>query len=59
MRTIKATFSIQEDSDLVGVKFYGEKGKVIQWEDLSKMEQTRMLNSWAQFHGLFIEHLKK
>jgi len=59
MRTIKATFNIQEGSDLAGVKFYGEKGKVIHWSDLSRMEQIHMLNAWAWHHELFSRFLKE
>lgn len=30
MRVIKATFDISEDSNNAGVKFYGEKDKIVQ-----------------------------
>jgi len=59
MRTIKATFNISEDSNNAGVKFYGEKGRVVQWEDLSRKEQIKMLNAWAGMHGLFSRFVKE
>lgn len=58
MRTIKATFDISEDSNNAGVKFYGEKGKVVQWEDLSRTEQIKMLNAWAGMLDLFSRFVK-
>lgn len=59
MRVIKATFDISEDSNNAGVKFYGEKGKVVQWSDLSRTEQIKMLNAWAGMHGLFSRFVKE
>lgn len=59
MRTIKATFNISEDSNNAGVKFYGEKGKVVQWEDLSRTEQIKMLNAWAGMLDLFSRFVKE
>ena len=59
MRTIKATFDISEDSHNAGVKFYGEKGKVVQWEDLSRTEQIKMLNAWAGMLDLFSRFVKE
>lgn len=59
MRVIKATFDISEDSNNAGVKFYGEKGKVVQWEDLSRTEQIKMLNAWAGMCDLFSRFVKE
>ena len=59
MRVIKATFDISEDSNNAGVIFYGEKGKVVQWEDLSRTEQIKMLNAWDGMRSLFSRHIKE
>lgn len=58
MRSIKAIFEIEEDSDIAGVMFECE-GKTIQWENLSRLEQIRMLNAWAGHYKLFSRFLKE
>lgn len=58
MRTIKAIFEIEEDSNIAGVMFECE-GKTIQWQDMSRLEQIRMLNAWASHHQLFSRFLKE
>ena len=59
MKVIKATFDIKADSDIAGVKFYGEKGKVIQWEELTREEQIKMLNAWDGMRSLFSRFVKE
>ena len=58
MRTITAIFEIQEDSNLAGV-YYKADGEKIEWEQLSRLEQIRMLNAWAGHHELFSRFLKE
>jgi hypothetical protein len=58
MRTIKAIFEIQEDSDLAGVHFECD-GKTMEWQDLSRLEQIRMLNAWLGHRQLFERFVKK
>lgn len=58
MRTIKAIFEIEEDSNIAGVMFECE-GKTIQWQDMSRLEQIRMLNAWAGHCKLFSRFLKE
>ena len=57
-RNIYAKFSISEDSNLSGVVFYSGNKKT-QWEDLTHLEQVKMLNSWAGMYRLFYEHVKE
>ena len=58
MRTIKAIFEIQEDSNIAGVHFKSG-GKTLDWRDLSKLEQIRMLNAWLEHRKLFEQFVKK
>lgn len=58
MRTIKAIFEIEEDSNIAGVMFECE-GKTIRWQDMSHLEQTGMLNAWASHRQLFSRFIKK
>ena len=58
MRTIKAIFEIQEDSDIAGVHFKCG-GKTLDWRDLSRLEQIRMLNAWLEHRKLFEQFVKK
>ena len=57
MREINAIFVIQADSDLIGVRFESE-GKTLDWNDLTRLEQIRMLNGWAAQHKLFYNFVK-
>lgn len=57
-RTIKAVFEISEDYDLAGVHFICGRKK-IKWEELTKMEQIRMLNAWGSHWQLFERFLKE
>jgi hypothetical protein len=58
MRTIKATFEIEEDSDIAGVLFECD-GNTIQWQDLTRLEQIRMLNAWVGHYKLFYKLTKE
>jgi len=57
-RKIKAIFEIEADSDLAGVQFKCN-GRTIEWRDLSRIEQVRMLNAWAGHHKLFYKFTKE
>ena len=58
MRAINAIFEIQADSDIVGVRFECN-GRTLDWDDLTRMEQIRMLNGWAAEHRLFYNSVKQ
>ena len=57
-RKIKAIFEIEEDSNIAGVQFKCN-GRTIDWGDLSRIEQVRMLNAWAGHHKLFYKFIKE
>lgn len=57
-RKIKAIFQIESDSCNVGVQFKCN-GKTIDWEDLTRREQVRMLNAWAGHRELFYKFIKE
>lgn len=55
---MKATIDISE-YDLTSVKLTNDKDEVIEWGDLSKNQQVKLLNSFEEFHSLFIKFIKK
>ena len=57
-RKINAVFEIEADSDLASVQFQCN-GRTIDWRDLSRIEQVRMLNAWAEHHKLFYKFIKE
>ena len=57
-RKIKAIFEIEEDSNIAGVQFKCN-GRTIDWGDLSRIEQVRMLNAGAGHHKLFYKFIKE
>lgn len=57
-RNIKAIFEIEEDSNLAGVQFKCN-GKTIDWVELTRREQVRMLNAWAGHRELFYKFIKE
>ena len=57
-RKIKAIFEIEADSDLAGVQFKCN-GKTIDWENLTRREQVRMLNAWAGHRELFYKFINE
>lgn len=58
MRTINAIFNINEDSDLAGVTFQCENN-TIDWSDLTRLEQIKILNAWVGHYKLFCNFLKE
>lgn len=58
MREIKAIFSIKADSNLAGVEFFN-KNKKTDWDNLTRGEQIKLLNSWISFYELFLRNLKE
>ena len=57
MRIIHAIFEIQAESNISGVRFECE-GKTLNFEDMTRLEQIRMLNGWAAHHKLFYNQVK-
>lgn len=50
---------IIEIDGLVGYQFHDDNNKVVHFEDLSRLEQIRILNSFADGYRLFINALKE
>ena len=48
-----------EIDDLVGYQFHDDNDNVVYFEDLSRTEQIRILNGFANGYRLFIEALKE
>ena len=57
-RKIKAIFEIEADSDIAGVKFKCN-GRTIDWGELTRIEQVRMLNALAGYRELFYKFIKE
>lgn len=57
-RNIFSKFAIREDSRNAGVSFY-VGNKLVEWKDLTRKEQIKMLNAWAGMYELFYRFLKK
>jgi hypothetical protein len=53
---IKATITV-DDKDYVGMVFKKEN-KIIEWGDLEKEQQIKLLNSMVNFHELFLKFIK-
>ena len=51
--------TIEIDNSLMGIQFHDDNGKVVHFEDMSRIEQIRILNSFTNGYRLFIEALKK
>ena len=47
------------DDDLVGYQFKSDDDKVIHFEDMSRREQIKVLNAFANGYELFINALKE
>lgn len=45
-------------SELAGYEFYID-GKKIDWEDMSREQQIKVLNSFSQGYNLFVRFLKE
>lgn len=50
---------IEIDSGLAGYQFKDDNDNVVQFEDLSRKEQIRILNGFANGYELFIKALKE
>lgn len=48
-----------EIDDLIGYQFKSDKNKVIRFEDMSRREQIKVLNAFANGYELFINALKE
>lgn len=57
-RNIFSKFAIREDSLNAGVSFY-VGNKLVEWKDLTRKEQVKMLNAWGGMYELFYHFLKK
>ncbi len=61
-RNINAVFEISEDSTLCGVSFRiidGDKATKLNWDEMTRKEQVKMLNAWVKFWQLFYDHIKE
>ena len=50
---------IEIDGGLAGYQFKDDNDNVVRFEDLSRKEQIRILNGFANGYELFIEALKE
>ena len=57
-RRVNATFTIAEDSPNLGLVFK-IGNKISRWEELTPLEQRKMLNGWSGMYLLFFRHLKE
>ena len=48
-----------EIDDLIGYQFKSDENKVIRFEDMSRREQIKVLNAFANGYELFINALKE
>ena len=48
-----------EINDLIGYQFKSEDNNVIRFEDMSRREQIKVLNAFANGYELFIKALKE
>ena len=48
-----------EIDDLVGYQFKSDENEVIRFEDMSRREQIRVLNAFANGYELFVNALKQ
>ena len=55
---MQATIDISE-YDLTSVTLTNDEGEVIQWGDLSRNEQVKLLASFAEFHNLLSKFIKE
>lgn len=52
------TITIEIKDGLAGYSFKDGSDNVVQWEDLSRREQVKILNGFANGYELFIHALK-
>lgn len=55
---MKATIEISE-YDLISAVLTNDENEVIQWGDLSRNQQIKLLNSLSEFHLLFSRFIKE
>jgi hypothetical protein len=55
---MKATIDISE-YDLTATTLKNDEDEVIEWSDLSRNQQIKLLNSFAEFHSLFSRFIKE
>ena len=48
-----------EIDDLAGYQFMSDQNKVVRFEDMSRREQIKVLNAFANGYELFINALKE
>ena len=48
-----------EIGDLIGYQFKSDENKVVRFEDMSRREQIKVLNAFANGYELFINALKE
>lgn len=48
-----------EIDEMVGYQFKSDKNEVIRFEDMTRREQIKVLNSFANGYALFINALKE
>lgn len=48
-----------EIDELAGCRIADDDGNTKNWEDLSRQQQIRILNSFANFYELFVKFLKE
>ena len=53
------TITIEIKDGLAGYQFHDDNDNVVMFENLSRQEQIRILNSFANGYELFINALKK
>ena len=53
------TVKIEFSDDLAGYSFQDENGENTQFEDLTKVQQIRILNAFANGYNLFVKALKE
>ena len=51
--------TIEISGGLAGYQFYDDNDNVVLFEDLSRLEQIRILNGFANGYELFIKALKE
>ena len=55
---MKATIDIS-DEDLTALVLTDDKNEIIEWSDLSKNQQIKLLNSLQEFHTLYSRFIKE
>lgn len=48
-----------EIDDLIGYQFKSDENKVVRFEDMSRREQIKVLNAFANGYELFVNALKE